>query len=244
MKILVRILALARLLIIPALRNPLAYIVVFTAPAIFMYLYWVVGGMRFGQHVLYGSLVAMAINAGIVTLPQRVLEYRFRRLQDMFVASPLDQMSYMFGHAVSRLLHVAPGCLLVLGILISQGQMPVSRVPIVAFVLALSWASGCAIGFTLATYVSSGTQLSALANLVGMAMVLLPPVMYPLDLIAARWQWLAILAPSSSAAQIIASVGGSGGSRPQLLGLCWIVVGVWLGLCLALISRKSQWREP
>ena len=244
MKALCQTTALAKMLTIPVLRNPFAYAFMFLFPGMFLYLYWLIGGMNLGKHVLFGSLVGSTMNSGIVSLPQKVLEYRLRKLQDMYVASPVNQVVYLFGHGLSRLLYALPGTLIFIIILVSAGYMPIRALPSTIVVLLLSWASGCAIGFTLTTYVTNAAQMSAVANALGLLILLIPPVLYPLELIQPRWRWAALMLPSSSAAQLMKIESGISflNGEPYVL-ICWSVLGLYVVLSLLIVIKKSRWRE-
>ncbi|MGB2716705.1 MAG: ABC transporter permease [Vicinamibacterales bacterium] len=244
MQRLARIAAVTAFVTTPVSRSPLSYAIVFLWPVILLYMYWLIGGMRLGRHVLFGSLVAFALNSGVVSLPQRVLDYRSRHLQDMFVASPVDQLSYMLGHGFSRLLYALPGCVCALAILLLQREVPIRSLPLVLLVVLLSWVIGCAIGFFVASRAQTSAQLSAMANLLGLLLVLVPPVMYPLELIASGWRSISLLLPSSSAAHIIRiASGASGAANGSMLALAWAVLVLWLCAGIALCSRASTWRE-
>ena len=136
--------AIARMHTIPALRDPATYGFALLFPVIFLFLYWLIGGMQLGQHVLYGSLVSPVLNAGIISLPQTVVSYKYRKLQDMFVASPVHQLSYLFGLGLSRLLYSLPAVALLFLILFVSNFLPARAIPVVILAMLMSWATGCA----------------------------------------------------------------------------------------------------
>jgi ABC-2 type transport system permease protein len=236
--------AIARMLAIPAIRDPATYGFVFLFPVIFLFLFWLIGGMRLGQHVLFGSLISLMMNSGIISLPQTVVAYKFKKLQDMYVASPVHQLTYLFGLGLSRLLYSAPGVILFFIILLASRYMPLGAVPVVVLVLLMSWATGCAIGFTIATYFNNIMQVSAAANLLGLFMLLMPPVMYPLELIPEHWRWLALVIPSTSAAQLIkVACGASSLNSPANRLAYWAILIFYTVACFVLVLKKSRWRE-
>src|ERR1043165_840187 len=236
--------AIARMLAIPALRDPATYAFAFLFPFIFLFLYVLIGGMKLGQHVFYGSLVSVMMNAGIISLPQTVVQYKFRKLQDVYVASPVHQLSYLFGIGLSRLLYSTPGCVIFFIILLAGKYMPFSAVPVAVVVLLMGWATGCAIGFTIATYFNNIMQVSAAANLLGLFLLLMPPVMYPLELVPEGWRWLAVLAPSASAAQLIkVACGASSLNTPAYVLGCWLTLTLYTAGGFLLVIKKSRWRE-
>ena len=239
-----QILAIAEMLALPQLRRPVTYILILAIPAMFLYLFWLVGGMRLGRHVLFGSLIAIPLNAGIIALPQSIVTYKFRKLQDMYVASPVTQFVYLMGNALARLLFAVPGVLFIGGILLWGRYMPFSAIPTTIVVLLICWAVGCALGFMIAMYVTNVMVVSEISSLLALVLVMLPPVSYPLELVGANWRWLALMVPSASAAQLIKVASGAS----QINGSVYVFTewAVLLGsglLFLWLALTKSSWRE-
>jgi ABC-2 type transport system permease protein len=243
MKSLLQIEALAEMLGFPILRNPVTYLILFIFPAIFLFLYSLLGGVKLGEHVLFGSLVGFTMNSGIISLPQKVVEYKVKRLQDMFVASPANEVIYLFGIGLSRLLLACPGCLLFLAILLTKHFVPLSALPVIIVILLASWACGCAIGFTLATYVTNPPQISALANVLGVFLLLLPPVMYPLQLIPPHWRLVTLFLPSVSAAHLLKTYAGISTGSTYTVPVAWLPLLVYLALGFVVVINKSRWRE-
>lgn len=236
--------AIARMLAVPAIRDPATYGFAFLFPVIFLFLYWLIGGMKLGQHVLFGSLISMVMNSGIISLPQSVVSYRFKKLQDIYVASPVHQLIYLFGFGLSRLFYSTPGVIILLIILLASQFMPLSAIPIIVIVLLLSWATGCSIGFTIATYFNNIMQVSAAANLLGLFLLLMPPVLYPLELIPEQWRWLALIAPTTSAAQLIkVACGASSLNSAAYQFAYWTILIFYTAGGFVLVSKKSRWRE-
>lgn len=236
--------AIARMLAVPAIRDPATYGFAFLFPVIFLFLYGLIGGMSLGQHVLFGSLISLVMNSSIISLPQSVVSYKSRKLQDMYVASPVHQLTYLFGFGLSRLLYSVPGILLFFMILLISRYMPFEVVPVILLVLLMSWATGCAIGFTIATYFKNVMQVSAAANLLGIFMLLMPPVLYPLELIPENWRWLALLIPSTNAAQLIkVTCGASTLNSPAYRLAYWAILIFYTVLCILFVLKKSRWRE-
>ena len=239
-----KILALAQMLVLPQLRSPATYAMVLVFPTIFLFMFWVFGGMQMAQHALFGSLVAITLNSGIISLPQVIANYKVRKLQDIYVASPITAFDYIMGHGIARLLFALPGCALMLSVLLFFHFMPLRVLPLTILVLLITWATGCALGFTIATYMESPVQISSVANLAGLFMVLLPPVSYPMELLHSRWKWLALAAPSTDAAQLLKVASGvSGlGTLEQRIAY-WIVLIFYCGFFFWIALNKSRWRE-
>jgi len=231
--------------VLPARHNPVAYALVFLYPLFFAVALSAIGGNRFTHAVIMGLPVAYMFNNGIIALPQLIVDYKVRKLQDMFVASPVGSIAYMFGAAFSRLLFVMPVILAVCLAMIALGQYPVLAIGTLCIVLLCAWMTGCAIGFGLSTYWTDSMQIGAVANLLGMLTSVLPPVLYPLDVLPAGWSGWLLLIPSVSAAHLIRIAGGATElTGPIHLWAAWAAMLGWTGLCLLAVAYKSRWREP
>lgn len=236
--------ALASLFIRPNLRTPLWFVVISIIPATFVFIFWLIGGMALGQHALLGALVTFANGAGIVSLPQLMVGLKYRKLQDVFVASPCSPFSYAVGLALSRLMYVSPPLLLVLIILLSIGLVELTALPVILLILCVTWFTGTMIGFTVGTYVADNVlHVSAISNLLGLVLTLIPPVYYPLELIPESYRWLALSVPTANAAQLIRVASGVAVTSGWEVALHWTILGTYVVFSMFLSLRKSRWRE-
>ena len=184
------------------------------------------------------------MNAGIIALPQSIVAYKFRKLQDMYVASPVNQFIYLMGNGLARLLFALPGIFFIGGILLWAHYMPGQRIACGDCGRAFELGRGLCLGFMLASFISNVMVISQIANLLGLLMVMLPPVSYPIELVGARWRWLALAVPSTSAAQLIKVASGvSKLNSPPFIIFSWLVL---VGSCVVflwLALSRSRWRE-
>ncbi|MGI6362181.1 MAG: hypothetical protein ACOX21_00030 [Bacillota bacterium] len=111
------------------LRNLYPLISVGLIPGALYLMFFLVGGQELSQHVLYGALIAQALGAGLVSMPQFIVIHRDRRLLDMYIASPMGPLSYMFGFAGGRLIYMLPGMVILFSILLGFGFMQLHNLP-------------------------------------------------------------------------------------------------------------------
>jgi len=131
-----------------------------------------------------------------------------------------------------------------MGILLVTRFMPLRAVPITVLALLVGWATGCAVGFMLATYIHNATQVGSISSLAGLLMILVPPVFYPLELVSAKWRWLALVLPTTGASQLIKVA--SGASHLNSVGYMlsyWGSMALYFVGCFWLVVRRSRWRE-
>jgi ABC-2 type transport system permease protein len=242
-KLLNQFIGITIMLSIPTKRNPIWHLAISVIPIGLFFVFFLIGGISLSYDAMLGALIAFAINAGIVSLPQLVIFLRAYKLQDMFVASPVNPIVYTLSIAFSRFIYVSPVMIILFIVLLINRVIYFSVVPATLLVILVAWLSGSAMGFVMATYVRNVIYISSVANLAGILINFIPPVYYPLSLIPEKYRWLAILFPSSSAAELVRLVNGR--SDPQMVGYlpCIIIVVFYAVVGFLLVAYKSKWRE-
>ena len=225
-------------------RQPMVYFTLAAMPASYFLVFSLLAGGALGRHAFLGAAVAFAVTGGVVSLPQTVVLYRMRRLHDMMVASPIRPLTYVAGLAVSRLLYVAPPLLAVLAAFGLFGDISPWRLAAMAPLVVVAWAFGCALGFAISRRWDNPAYISAVANMVGYLLVLLPPVYYPMSLLPEA-AWLTVsLIPTAAIAELMRWSAGISETAGPLTAVQAASVLLWLAGCLWYASRDARWREP
>lgn len=235
--------ALALLMSRGNLRQPLVYVAMAAFPASYFLVLSLLGGVKLGRHALLGALVAFAVNAGIVSLPQLALAYRVRRLQDMFVASPVSPVTYALGMAVSRLVYAAPPLVIVFVLLATVSGISLWHLAAVIPLTLLAWLTGSLLGFAAAARWENPMTVATASNMLGVLLVMLPPVYYPLDLLPPAVRWIALAIPTANVAELLRLVAGLVTTTPLQLGVQIALLVACLLLCLWMTAVGSRWRE-
>jgi ABC-2 type transport system permease protein len=227
-----------------SLRQPLVYVALVAFPASYFLVMTLLAGTQLGRHALIGAIVGFAVNAGVVSLPQIVLLYRYRGLHDMIVASPVPRGSYVIGLAASRLIYVAPPLAATLALLAIVTGDTVSpwRLLAVLPLAALCWLVGSLLGFTVVRGLASPSSVSALSNMLGLLLVLLPPVYYPLDLLPGWLHWPALAVPTANCAELMRIVLGQSSAGASELALQVAVLASICGLAAWVTLGDRHWR--
>jgi len=233
-------LAIASLLTRGTLRQPLVYISIMTIPLSYFLLMTLLEGRKMGLHALLGAAVAFGFNSGVVSLPQVVLMYRYRRLQEMLLAGPVSPMTYLVGVALSRLFGAAPNLLALLLILVWIGGVAPEGLLAVLFLMLLSWFIGSLLGFVLASLWENPVTVSSAANMLGILLVLLPPVYYPAELLPASLRWPAMVIPTANMAQLMRQAVGLSAVQPGHLVLQVGLLGLVAALAVWFVSRRPE----
>lgn len=235
--------AITMMMLRPAVRTPWLTVLVSMVPTSFIVAFQLIGGPELSRHALFGTLIVFSTNVGVVSLPQLVIAYRVRHLQDMFVASPVTAGMYAAAFRLSRLAWIGPGLSIVIGVLLWNGELAPVRLPEVIAIVIVTWLTGTMIGFTMATLLPSPYTIGTAANLAGMVITVLPPVYYPLELLPPVWRPLALLLPTTHAAQLVRIAGGVSLSSPSMIALHWAAILLTAGLCATVLLSKARWRE-
>jgi len=165
-------------------------------------------------------------------------------LQELFVASPLGKVRYLFGVAISNLIPAVPA-IVVQGILLAL-LMPVPLLTwaVLAGCIFVIWILFSAIGIAISTRILSQREVWPIGNLVFSVLGILAPIYYPLAILPPAWQAVARVLPSTYAAQLVQ---GSLGLIPitaeeMALDAVLLVVSAVIGIAVALSIYR--WREP
>lgn len=235
--------ALTMMFLKPTMREPMLLILVSLLPLSFFLVFFLIGGKALSTQVLMGILVVFMVNVGIIQLPQLSVTYKVRQLQEMYIASPAGPVVYAASLGLSRLAYVSPGVLSLLAYLLYDGVVTPAMLPATLLILAVAWFIGVLMGFTISLLVSDIYKVSMVANLVGMLFSVLPPVYYPLNLVPTQWQWVAMIIPTTHAAQLLRAINGLAESSLPMMTLHGAALAVTCLICLGIVTRRMKWQE-
>jgi len=151
-------------------RNLLSLVWLFATPFSLLFIITVTtGGRSFALGVI-GSLLLVLSTVG-TGLAGDATWYRLEtKLQDFFVASPVNQLGYLLGIAFAGLFFASPALVVLLPLLVYIG-LPLIFLPVVLLSLVGVWLFSSAIGYLVSTFTSnlrngwqSGLLLSVLVE--------------------------------------------------------------------------------
>lgn len=225
-------------------RNLLSLVWLFATPFSLLFIITVTTGGRSFAFGVVGSLLLVLSTVG-TGLAGDATWYRLEtKLQDFFVASPVNQLGYLLGIAFAGLFFASPAMVVLLPLLVYIG-LPLISLPLVLLSLAGVWLFSSAIGYLVSTFTSnlrngwqSGLLLSVLVGI-------LPPVFYPAEILPNNILLVTYAIPTTNAALLIRNSMGTAPTLPYwspLLG--WLLIAVSLAIALAVTSRVARWRQP
>ena len=224
-------------------RNPASTVAPILIPFIFLYFLRIISPASLFPAEVVGAMLFTTQNIGNWVLGDSATWRIHTGLQDLFVASPLGKVRYLFGIALSNLIPAAPA-LLVLGIVLaSVTTVPLAFWFILVGAVGVIWILFSAIGIAISSRVKSQREIWPVGNLVFTVVGMLTPLYYPLSAVPPLWRDAALCLPSTYAALLLrgALAPGSLSAATMLLYAGLLVGSAALGTVLAL--RLYRWRS-
>jgi ABC-type multidrug transport system permease subunit len=229
-------------------RNPAVTITPVLIPFIFLYFLSLISPPSLLPLEIVGAMLFTMQNIGSWVLGDSATWRIECSLQDMFVASPLTRVRYLFGVAFSNLIAMVPALAVLLFLLNWVGPAhgyPVT--PLVLLTLFVSlftlWVLFSSIGMAISSRVRTQREIWPVGNLTFTLLGMLSPLYYPLTALPPVWRAAAHFLPTTYAALLVQGALGITPATPAqmllyagLLGLC---AGVGLVVCL----RLYRWGE-
>ena len=225
-------------------RNLLSLVWLFATPFSLLFIITVTTGGRSFALGVVGSLLLVLSTVG-TGLAGDATWYRLEtKLQDFFVASPVNQLGYLLGIAFAGLFFASPALVVLLPLLVYIG-LPLITLPLVLLSLVGVWLFSSAIGYLVSTFTSnlrngwqSGLLLSVLIGI-------LPPVFYPAEILPRNILLVTYAIPTTNAALLIRDAMGNTPTLPYWSPLTgWFLIVISLAIALAVTSRVARWRQP
>jgi ABC-type multidrug transport system permease subunit len=229
-------------------RNPAVTITPVLLPFIFLYFLSLISPPSLLPLEIVGAMLFTMQNIGSWVLGDSATWRIECSIQDMFVASPLGRIRYLFGIAFSNLIAMLPA-LAILTVLLawvggSRGH-PLTWYAAIALFASLFtlWILFSAIGMAISSRVRSQREIWPVGNLSFTLLGMLSPLYYPLSALPPLWQDAARFLPTTYAALLAQGALGITPATPmQMLlyaGLLAVCAVVGVVVCL----RLYQWGE-
>jgi ABC-2 type transport system permease protein len=196
-------------------RNPASAIAPILLPFVFLYFLRLISPPEYFPLEIVGAMLFTTQNIGNWVLGDSATWRIELRMQEIFVASPLDKLRYLFGIAFSNLIPAAPA-LAVLAVLLRATVYvsPLGWAVLLGAILVL-WILFSAIGVALSSRVKSQREIWPVGNLAFTVIGMLSPLYYPLSRLPPLWQDAARCLPTTYAALLVQGTLGLPGAVPS-----------------------------
>ncbi len=186
-------------------RNPASAISPILLPFIFLYFLRLIAPANLFPLEIVGAMLFTTQNIGSWVLGDSATWRIENALQDLFVASPLGKIRYLFGIAFSNLIPAAPALIVLAGLLVVSLGHPVPLLGAVALTggIAVLWILFSAIGVAISSRLTSQREIWPVGNLTFTILGMLSPLYYPLSSLPPLWQAAAHFLPATYAALLV-----------------------------------------
>jgi len=225
-------------------RNPASAIAPILLPFIFLTFLRLISPQGLFPLEVLGAMLFTTQNVGSWVLGDSASWRIESALQDLFVASPMGKVRYLFGIALSNLIPAAPA-LAVLAVLLAwvAPPFPLAAWLVIGGVLIVLWILFSSIGIALSSRLKSQREIWPVGSLTFTLLGMLAPLYYPLSRLPATWQAAAHFLPTTYAALLVQ---GATGLVPASVGSMAIDAALLLGSAVAgtgIALSLYQWRS-
>jgi ABC-type multidrug transport system permease subunit len=217
-------------------RNPAVAITPILLPFIFLYFLSLISPPQDRPLEIVGAMLFTMQNIGSWVLGDSAFWRIECSLQDMFVASPLSRVRYLFGVAFSNLIAMIPALVILTLLLEWQGRIfgyPLTWFAALALFVSLftMWVLFSCIGISISSRIRTQREIWPVGNLTFTILGMLSPLYYPLSALPPLWQDAARFLPTTYAALLVqGALGITPATHAQmilyagLLGACAVAV--------------------
>lgn len=229
-------------------RNPAVAIAPILLPFIFLYFLSFISPPSLLPLEIVGAMLFTMQNIGSWVLGDSATWRIECSLQDLFVASPLGRIRYLFGIAFSNLIAMLPA-LVILAILLAWvgGERGVPMTPFGAVVLAgclgTLWVLFSSIGIAISSRVTTQRAIWPVSNLTFTILGMLSPLYYPISALPPLWQDAARFLPATYAALLVQGALGITPASAVEMALYAGFLGLSTLAVLVVTLRLYRWGE-
>jgi ABC-2 type transport system permease protein len=230
--------------ILPLLRDPMLMVMISLIsflPVLFMGLLGT--GDMFAQSLI-GAIVLTLFFGGVQTAGSVYFNKHWFRFQDIYVASPVSPVSYVAGLSISTIIGSIPAVVIALVILAFSWPVTVAGVVMILFISLVLWVSTVFLGFTIGLSSKNTRKVNTIPQVLGFMLGFLPPVYYPMDLLPGWLQPLAMLSPTTHAAQLAKYYVGLIDIPGWQILVGWVYLAVFTLMMVLLARRWGTWVDP
>ncbi|HLM70306.1 MAG TPA: ABC transporter permease [Thermoplasmata archaeon] len=229
-------------------RNPAVSITPILLPFIFLYFLSLISPPSLLPLEIVGAMLFTMQNIGSWVLGDSATWRIECSLQDMFVASPLGRIRYLFGIAFSNLIAMLPALAILTALLAWAGAR--QGTPLTAFgflvlvaCLGVLWVLFSSIGIGISSRVRTQREIWPVGNLTFTILGMLSPLYYPLSALPPLWQDVARFLPTTYAALLVqGALGITPASATQMIFYALLLM-TCAAVGVVITLRLYRWGE-
>lgn len=229
-------------------RNPAVTVAPILLPFIFLYFLSFISPPSLLPLEIVGAMLFTMQNIGSWVLGDSATWRIECSLQDMFVASPLGRLRYLFGIAFSNLIAMLPALVILAALLAWVGGErghPLTPFAAVVLVGALGslWVLFSSIGIAISSRLRTQREIWPVGNLTFTILGMLSPLYYPLSVLPPLWQDAARFLPATYAALLVQGALGITPASPAEMASYAGLLAATVVAVLFVALRLYRWGE-
>ena len=229
-------------------RNPAVAVAPILLPFIFLYFLSLISPPSLRPLEIVGAMLFTTQNIGNWVLGDSATYRIEAALQDLFVASPLGRVRYLFGLAFANLISAIPALAVLSALLVWQIDALGSSVPwygwlVIAGCIFVLWVLFSSIGIAVSSFVKSQREIWPVGQLSFTILGMLSPLYYPISYLPPAWQVVAHGLPTTYAALLIQGTLGITPAPWPMLVLYGLLLSGTACVGIYLASRWYTWGE-
>jgi len=211
-------------------------------PVLFIYVFTGTGSAALGS--IAGATVLILAFTGLNAAQSVYFNKHWFRFQDMLVATGVAPTTYALGLSLGTLVVSLPAVVLSIGLLLA-GSFPGGLQILLAIgsILVL-WVAMIFIGFSIGTATKNLRRANSLAPILSIILGFLPPVYYPLSRLPDYLQPLAMLVPTTDAAQLVKYYFGLLPLSALNVEISWMILAVFAVVTAFVAIKRANWVDP
>lgn len=211
-------------------------------PVLFIFVFAGTGGAALQS--IAGAIVLILAFTGLNAAQSVYFNKHWFRFQDMFVASGISLTTYALGLSIGALLVSVPAIAVSFGLLLAGTFPGLLQIGLSFASILILWVAMIFIGFSLGTSTKNVRRANSTPQIISIALGFLPPVYYPLSRLPTFLQPLALLIPTTDAAQLVKNyLGLLTLSQPEIQ-FEWIYLAAFAVAAAFIAIRRANWVDP
>lgn len=230
---------------LPLLRDPMILVLLSAfsfLPVLFTFVFTGIGPIT--HQAVVGAIVLSLAFTGLFSSQSVYFNKHWFRFQDIMVADGISPMAYAIGLSFATFIVSLPSILVAMALLVVWVGPDAVGLAFAVLVAVAMWISMVFTGFALGASTKNVRRANSLPQVLSFFLGFVPPVYYTLDRLPAEIQPLALLAPTTHAAQLAKHYVGliSIGDLDILIG--WIYLAAFAAIMAFIAMRKAHWTDP
>jgi len=225
------------------LHDPLAIVTSAIVEGILIVFVWVLARDLL-PYALFGSLVYSVFLIGQIVLSEAAYIRIEHHINELYHASPLSPEAYFLGLSSGILLAFLPTTFGLFVLLEIVHPLTLPAFGALLLILLAVWTFSSSLAYVISTLFKEMKALWSYGSLITNMLGVVPPVFYPLALWPSEWRGLAMLIPTTHAAQLAKYYFGLISIPSWHVWIGWAYLVGFAAVMGLIAARRAHWVDP